>query len=127
MFSLIGLYKDFLSIDIDFGQKFALFCQPYTYLYSLILTKTFLLCFSENSFRCSIHAIVTFPLFDVFIMLVIVASSISLAAEVILSTEMKTVFSCHKPNQTKPILVSKIHMFRDAVFFSVTFQFRKQQ
>ena len=38
--------------------------------------------FSENSFRCTIHAIVTFPLFDVFIMLVIVASSISLAAEV---------------------------------------------
>ena len=38
--------------------------------------------FSENSFRCSIHAVVTFPLFDVFIMLVIVASSISLAAEV---------------------------------------------
>ena len=42
--------------------------------------------FSENSFRCSIHAVVTFPLFDVFIMLVIVASSISLAAEVRLDT-----------------------------------------
>ena len=40
--------------------------------------------FSENSFRCGIHAVVTFPLFDVFIMLVIVASSISLAAEVII-------------------------------------------
>ena len=37
---------------------------------------------SENSFRCGIHAVVTFPLFDVFIMLVIVASSVSLAAEV---------------------------------------------
>ena len=36
---------------------------------------------SENSFRCAIHAIVTFPLFDVFIMLVIIASSIALAAE----------------------------------------------
>jgi len=36
---------------------------------------------SENTFRCGIHAVVTFPLFDVFIMLVIVASSISLAAE----------------------------------------------
>ena len=31
---------------------------------------------SENGFRCAIHAIVTFPLFDVFIMLVIIASSI---------------------------------------------------
>ena len=38
--------------------------------------------FSENSFRVGIHTIVTFPLFDVFIMLVIVASSIALAAEV---------------------------------------------
>ena len=36
---------------------------------------------SENGFRCAIHSIVTFPLFDVFIMLVIIASSISLAAE----------------------------------------------
>ena len=36
---------------------------------------------SENSFRCAIHSIVTFPLFDVFIMLVIIASSIALAAE----------------------------------------------
>ena len=36
---------------------------------------------STNSFRCAIHAVVTFPLFDVFIMLVIIASSIALAAE----------------------------------------------
>ena len=36
---------------------------------------------SENGFRCAIHSIVTFPLFDVFIMLVIIASSIALAAE----------------------------------------------
>ena len=36
---------------------------------------------SENGFRCAIHAIVNFPLFDVFIMLVIIASSIALAAE----------------------------------------------
>ena len=36
---------------------------------------------SENGFRCAIHSIVTFPLFDVFIMLVIIASSITLAAE----------------------------------------------
>lgn len=36
---------------------------------------------STNSFRCAIHAIVTFPLFDVVIMLVIIASSIALAAE----------------------------------------------
>jgi len=43
------------------------------------------LIFSENSFRCGIHSIVTFPLFDVFIMLVIVASSISLASEVIIN------------------------------------------
>lgn len=36
---------------------------------------------STNTFRCAIHAIVTFPLFDVFIMLVIIASSVALAAE----------------------------------------------
>eukprot|EP00094_Tigriopus_californicus_P003244 TCALIF_03120-PB protein Name:"Similar to cac Voltage-dependent calcium channel type A subunit alpha-1 (Drosophila melanogaster)" AED:0.11 eAED:0.11 QI:85/0.68/0.56/1/0.86/0.86/30/131/2029 len=36
---------------------------------------------STNSFRCAIHAVVTFPLFDVVIMLVIIASSIALAAE----------------------------------------------
>ena len=36
---------------------------------------------STNGFRCAIHAVVTFPLFDVFIMLVIIASSIALAAE----------------------------------------------
>ncbi len=36
---------------------------------------------STNAFRCAIHAVVTFPLFDVAIMLVIIASSISLAAE----------------------------------------------
>ncbi len=36
---------------------------------------------STNSFRCAIHAVVTFPLFDVAIMLVIIASSIALAAE----------------------------------------------
>lgn len=36
---------------------------------------------SENGFRVGIHSIVTFPLFDVFIMLVIIASSITLAAE----------------------------------------------
>ena len=36
---------------------------------------------SENGFRCAIHSIVTFPLFDVFIMLVIIASSIALAVE----------------------------------------------
>jgi voltage-dependent calcium channel N type alpha-1B len=36
---------------------------------------------SENSFRVAIHSVVTFPLFDVFIMLVIIASSIALAAE----------------------------------------------
>ena len=36
---------------------------------------------SENGFRRTIHSIVTFPLFVVFIMLVIIASSISLAAE----------------------------------------------
>ena len=33
---------------------------------------------SDNSFRCAIHAIVAFPLFDVFIMLVIIASSMAL-------------------------------------------------
>ena len=36
---------------------------------------------STNGFRVTIHSIVTFPLFDVFIMLVIIASSIALAAE----------------------------------------------
>lgn len=36
---------------------------------------------STNPFRVAIHAIVTFPLFDVFIMLVIIGSSITLAAE----------------------------------------------
>ena len=36
---------------------------------------------STNSFRCAIHSVVTFPLFDVFIMIVIIMSSIALAAE----------------------------------------------
>ncbi len=36
---------------------------------------------STNSFRCAIHAVVTFPLFDVFIMIVIIMSSVALAAE----------------------------------------------
>ena len=36
---------------------------------------------STNPFRVKIHSIVTFPLFDVFIMLVIIASSVALAAE----------------------------------------------
>jgi hypothetical protein len=36
---------------------------------------------STNGFRVTVHSIVTFPLFDVFIMLVIIASSIALAAE----------------------------------------------
>ena len=48
--------------------------------------------YSENSFRCTIHAIVTFPLFDVFIMLVIVASSISLAAEVLINDENMSIY-----------------------------------
>ena len=53
---------------------------------------TFFIIYSENSFRCTIHAIVTFPLFDVFIMLVIVASSISLAAEVLINDENMSIF-----------------------------------
>ncbi len=36
---------------------------------------------STNGFRCAIHAIVTFPLFDVFIMIVIIMSSMALASE----------------------------------------------
>ncbi|XP_040581847.1 voltage-dependent calcium channel type A subunit alpha-1 isoform X6 [Lepeophtheirus salmonis] len=36
---------------------------------------------STNPFRVTIHSIVTFPLFDVFIMIVIIMSSIALAAE----------------------------------------------
>ena len=54
----------------------------YEYIIQFSCPPLTLYLFSENSFRCAIHAVVTFPLFDVFIMLVIVASSISLAAEV---------------------------------------------
>ena len=57
-----------------------------------MLVMNFSIIYSENSFRCTIHAIVTFPLFDVFIMLVIVASSISLAAEVLINDENMSIF-----------------------------------
>ena len=56
---------------------------------------------SENGFRCAIHAIVTFPLFDVFIMLVIIASSIALAAEdpVNAESDWYAIFFYHKDAQ----------------------------
>ena len=70
--------KLFFTLDIHFRRRI-LFYYLFVWV-SEELTEHYF--FSENSFRCSIHAVVTFPLFDVFIMLVIVASSISLAAEV---------------------------------------------
>ena len=59
---------------------------------------------SENGFRCAIHAIVTFPLFDVFIMLVIIASSIALAAEdpVNAESDWYAIFSLKDVQQSGP-------------------------
>ena len=47
-----------------------------------ILPYSSMFCFgSDNRFRLAVHAVVTFPFFDTLIMIIIVLSSIALAAE----------------------------------------------
>ena len=70
-----------LTMSVILFYAFTIWIFPLTKFKNQMINSNILF-FSENSFRCGIHAVVTFPLFDVFIMLVIVASSISLAAEV---------------------------------------------
>ena len=58
---------------------------------------------SNNCIRIFVHGIVTFPFFDTFIMIVIIMSSVALAAEdpVVENSQRNQVSACNYRGETK--------------------------